>query len=651
MYLPYVNIKMGTNSVMRYSHGNTLPLTQLPFAMASFCPQTEVVSGQEGWFYNPNVPYLEGVRLTHQPSPWIGDYGTFLMTPQNDVVANTALGACSSFRIKDSVLASHYLKVHFLRSNSIFELTPTEYGCAIRLRFLDNRKSYLSFLATKGEYTYILDKETNTLYGTSNAQSRGTARDFKMYFTVKFPGDVVDFDGSYQGDGYIHVALKSQNVEARVGISYISFDMALLSLERDCGSKSFDKIKEDAQNNWEEKLSRIEIDTENEEQRKTFYSCMYRTFLFPHKAYEIKKDGGRVHYCAFDGSVRDGVLYTDTGFWDTSRTQFPLFSLIARDEYAEMLEGFVNTYSENGYLPRWHSLDEVGCMPSTLIDTVILDAAYNNICPKPVLEKSLDGMLHHANVKGAEARFGRNGVEEYLKYGYVPCNLYKESVNLTLDAAYGDWCIAQVAKFLGKNGIYEEYMTRSGNYANIFDKETGFMRGKDTSGNFRPDFDPTSWGIDYTEGSAWQSSHFVPHDIDGLCQLCGGKEKLLEKLNELFNTPPTFRVFGYGGEIHEMSEMAQVDFGQCAISNQPSFHIPYLYAYLGEKGKCEHWVSKMCAELFSWETGYPGDEDNGSMSAWYIFSTLGMYPLCAGKELIKIKPLVKSAKILGKKIF
>ncbi len=651
MYLPYVNIKMGTNSVMRYSRGNTLPLIQLPFAMASFCPQTEIVSGQEGWFYNPNVPYLEGVRLTHQPSPWIGDYGTFLMAPQNDVVSDTARGACSSFRQADAALQPNYLKIHFLRSNCVFELTPTEYGGAVRLSFLDNRKSYLSFLATKGEYTYKLDKKTGILYGTSNAQARDTAKNFKMYFTVKFPGDVVDFDSSYQGNGCIHVALKSQIVEARIGVSYISFDMALNSIERDCSDKTFEELEAEGKANWEEKLSRIEIDTENEEQKKTFYSCMYRTFLFPHKAYEIKNDGGRVHYCASDGSVRDGVLYTGTGFWDTARTQFPLFSIIAREEYAQMLEGFVNVYLESGFLPRWHALDEVGCMPSTLIDPVILDAAYNNIGTRELLKKALDGMIHHANVKGKEARYGRNGVEEYLKLGYVPCNLYKESVNLTLDAAYGDWCIAQVAKILGMNDTYDKYMARAKNYTNIFDKETGFMRGKDTEGNFRQGFDPISWGGDYTEGSAWQNSHFVPHDIEGLAQLYGGKERLIEKLDELFDTPPTFRVFGYGGEIHEMSEMAQVDFGQCAISNQPSFHIPYLYAYLGEKGKCEQWVGKMCAELFSSEVGYPGDEDNGSMSAWYIFSTLGMYPLCAGKELIKIKPLVKSAKILGKKIF
>ncbi len=650
MYLPFVNIKMGTGSSMRYSCGNTLPLTQLPFAMASFCPQTERMIGQENWFYKPDAPFCEGIRLTHQPSPWIGDYGTFLMSVQNDVVSDTAEGACSSFRHKDTVLSPHYMRLHLLRPNAIFELTPTERGGTVRISCLDKRQSYLSFLPISGNYTYTLDKEKGILYGTSDGQARNTAKNFKMYFAVKFDKDSADLEGSYGTESYFHLALKNQNFECKLGISYISHQMAEEALARECGDKSFDAVKIEAERAWEEKLSRIEIETEDEEQKHIFYSCMYRCFLFPHKAHEIDKNGNIVHYCPCDGGLKDGVMYTDTGFWDTARTQFPLFALMARDEYAEMLEGFVNTYSDSGFLPRWPSLDEAGCMPSTLIDPVVLDAVYNKIGSYAVWKQALLGMIHHANQKGNEPRFGRRGIEEYKKLGYVPCDLYKESVNLTLDASYGDWCISELIKLLGTNDPYLEYLERSRNYRNIFDKKTGFMRGRTSSGEFEEGFDPTSWGGSYTEGSAYQSSHFVPHDIDGLCELYGGKDELIKKLDEIFDTPPTFRVFGYGGEIHEMSEMASVDFGQCAISNQPSFHIPYLYAYLGKPEKTHYWVSRMCAELFTRDS-YPGDEDNGSMSAWYILSTLGMYPLCAGKEMIKTKPLVKSAKIMNKKIF
>jgi len=650
MYLPYVNIKMGTGSTMRFSRGNTLPLTQRPFAMASFCPQTERLSGRENWFYNPDAPYCEGVRLTHQPSPWIGDYGSFLMTVQNDVVANSGESSCSSFKQADTILSPHYMRIHLLRPNAVFELTPTERGGAIRITCLDNRKSYFSLLPVGGNYTYTIDREKNVLLGTSDLQARGTAKGFKMYFAIKFPEGSVDYHSSYGGDGYMHLCLTKSVFECKIGISYISHQMAMDSVLRECGNKSFDVIKREAQNEWEEKLSRIEIDTEDEDQKRVFYSCMYRCFLFPHKAYEIKKDGGRVHYSSFDGTVKDGVMYTDTGFWDTARTQFPLFTLIAREEYAEMLEGFVNIYKESVFLPRWPSLDEAGCMPSTLIDPVILDAVYNKIGSPTLWKEALAGMIHHANKRGNEKRFGREGVEEYVKYGYVPCDLYRESVNLTLDAAYGDWCIAELIKALGTTDPYLEYQRRSKNYKNIFDQKTGFMRGKTSDGKFKDGFDPTSWGGDYTEGSAYQSSHFVPHDIEGLCELYGGKEKLLSKIDEIFDTPPAFRVFGYGCEIHEMSEMAQVDFGQCAISNQPSFHIPYLYAYLGKKEKTEQYVSRMCKELFTPDM-YPGDEDNGSMSAWYILSTIGRYPLCAGKEMIKINPLVKGVKIMNEKFY
>ena len=650
MYLPFVNIKMGTGSSMRYSRGNTLPLTQLPFGMASFCPQTERLGEEKNWFYKPDAPYCEGVRLTHQPSPWIGDYGTFLMTVQNDVLANTPRSACSSFKHRDAVLSPHYLKLHLLRPNATLELSPTERGAAVRITCHDSRRGYLSFLPVDGNYTYTLDKDGSVLLGTSDAQARGTAKDFKMYFAVELDKDGVDLDASYGGDGFFHLALKKQSIECKIGISYISHQMAREAILRECGGKDFEAVKVQAEAAWEEKLSRIEIEAENEEQKRVFYSCTYRCFLFPHKAHEILKSGDAVHYCPYDGTVKSGVMYTDTGFWDTSRTQFPLFTLMARDEYGEMLEGFVNIYEESGFLPRWHSLDEDGCMPSTLIDPVILDAVYNKIGSQRVWERALDGMIHHANHKGKESRYGRKGVEEYKKYGYVPADLYGENVNLTLDAAYGDWCIAQLIDRLGASYPKSEYLERAKNYKNIFDKETGFMRGKTTKGEFTAPFDPISWGGDYTEGSAYQSSHFVPHDIEGLCELYGGREAFIKKLDEIFETPPAFRVFGYGGEIHEMSEMAQVDFGQCAISNQPSFHIPYLYAYLGETEKAEHWVKRICEELFT-PDAYPGDEDNGSMSAWYILSALGMYPICAGKEMIKIKPLVKSAKIMNKKIF
>lgn len=639
---------MGTASVQRRSYGNTLPLTQLPFGMASFCLQTEA---RGSWFYHPDHEFCEGVRLTHQPSPWIGDYGTFIMMPQNDSVAKKAAWAWSGYKIGDSVQAPDYLKLTFLRSNSIFELTPTERGAAVRITFLDERESYLSFLPAKGNYTYSLDEATDTLIGTTDGHSIDDAKDFKMYFAVKFLDGSADFSKSYstdeRGEIGMHIFAKSRKMELRIGISYISAELARLAIERECGDLCFEELREKAREAWEEKLSRIEIEAESDEQMRTFYSCLYRTFLFPHKAYELDKDNNTLHYSPFDGKTRTGVRYTDNGFWDTYRTVYPLFTLIARDEFAEMLDGFVNDYKECGWLPRWPSIGEFGCMPSTLIDAVIAEAAVNGIGSRETLEAALEGMLHHANNEASDHRYGRNGAASYLKYGYVPRDEMGESVNLTLDAAYGDFCIAAVARVLGRDDIVSEYLVRSKNYKNLFDKESGFMRGKDKFGNMAENFDPIAWGGEYTEGSAWQNSFAVPHDVEGLALLYGGKDELIKKLDELFATPPRYRVGGYNTEIHEMTEMAAADFGQMAISNQPSFHIPFLYAALGEQEKTDYWVEKLAREAFnSGNAGYPGDEDNGSMSAWYIFAVLGMYRLCPGKdEWIRCKRLVKSAKI------
>ncbi len=654
-YLPLVNIKQGTKSTVRYSNGNTLPLVQLPFAMCGFSAQTRY---DGGWYYLPDERSLEGIRLTHQPSPWINDYGTFLFTPQTDRVYDNFKDAWSGYRPEEAVMRPDYMKVRFLRSKTDFELTPSVRGCKIRLTYPEGRTPYFSILPVKGNYGFEIDYELNAVKGWTDCKSGGTAVDFKTYIIAKFDSPI-DKENSYFGksgcegkEACVHIAFKEKEVNVDVSSSYISFEQAHENLNQDCQGKDFDALRSEAESLWEEYLSRIEIETDDENQLKTFYSCMYRTGLFPHKAYEIDNKGNRIHYCPSDGAVREGVRYTDNGFWDTYRSEFPLLALIGKKEYAEMLEGFIVDYKEGGWLPRWPSIGERGCMPSTLLDAVIADAAIKGIIGGELLETALEGMLNHANNDAPDEDYGREGASEYVKLGYVPKDKFNNNVNLTLDAAYGDFCIAQVAKVLGRDDLIDEYMARSKNYKNLFDTQTGFMRGKYSDGTFSDSFDPYDWGGDYTEGSAWQSSFAVPHDFEGLAELYGGKDKLIAKLDELFAAKPDYNIGGYNVEIHEMTEMAAVDFGQCAISNQPSFHIPYIYAELGETEKTEYWVKRLCEEAFSFtDDGFPGDEDNGATASWYILSTLGIYDICPGKnKYIKIRKLVKSAKILGKEI-
>ncbi len=653
-YLDYVNTKQGSKSVHRFSSGNTLPLVQMPFGMAAFAPQT--VENNVRWYYHPDSHSLEGIRLTHQPSPWIADYGAMVFMPQNKMMGGADGEArWSGYRPEEAILTPYYLKTRFLRSRADFELSPTERGAAVRISFDEEGDNYFSALPVKGMCTYRFDSKTNTLFASTDMHMSGEAVKFREYIVLRFPEGSVDCEKTLVSCGErfkngtktrgkkagIHIYLKSKITEIKLATSYISFEQALLNLETELSGKTLDEVKAFAQETWEGYVSRIKIETKDEKIFKTFYSCMYRAFLYPHKCYEYDKNGDAIHYCPHDGSTRKGVRYTDNGFWDTYRTVYPFFALVAKDELREMLVAFINEYKESGWLPRWLSIGECGCMPSTLVDAVICDGAVKGFIDNDTLGIALEGMLKHSTTNSHHRNFGRNGAESYCRLGYVPYEEEKESVNLTLDAAYGDWCIAEIAKILGKTDIEKEYRLRATNYKNLFDKESGFMRAKDKKGEFRPDFTPFGWGRDYTEGSAWQNSFAVPHDIEGLADLYGGKDKLIAKIDELFATPPYYEIIGYNCEIHEITELAAIDFGQCAISNQPSFHIPYIYSALGDVEKTAYWVERLCKEAFSYEDdGFPGDEDNGTTAIWYIFGVLGLYPFCPGKpEYVKGKKL------------
>ncbi len=355
---------------------------------------------------------------------------------------------------------------------------------------------------------------------------------------------------------------------------------------------------------------------------------MYRTLIFPRKFYEYNNEDRIVHFSPATGNIEYGYMYTDIGFWDVFRTLFPLMTIIRPKELEKMIEGFLNYYKESGWLPKWISPSERGAMPGTLIDSVLADA----ITKKLSVDKEIafEAMLKNATVISDNKLFGRQYLDEYLKYGYV-INDHNENVNITQDYSYSDFCISQVAKILGNEELHDKYYKMSMNYRNLVDTKYCLMRGKDKFGNFTKEFNPLAWGGDYCEGSAYQNSWFVPHDIEGYSLFVGGKEKFFKKIDELFNLNPDFNVGTYKKVIHEMLEMANTNFGQCAISNQPSFHIPYLFAELGETDKSNIYIEKILKEGFSYkDDGFPGDEDNGSMAAWYILSSIGLYQFAPG---------------------
>lgn len=647
-YLSYVNVKQGSASSMRFSNGNTLPLTQLPWGMAGFIPQTEV--RDKNWYFHPGDRSLEGVRLTHQPSPWIGDFGALIFMPQAGKPFTDADARWSGYRPENAVLAPDYMRLCFLRSEATLELTPTERGAAMRLTYCSD-KPYFSLISAGKSFSCSLDAPSRRIYGSTDFCSRKVPDGYRMYFVAEFDCDFDVSETAVEPERAVHAAMKEKMFNVRFAISFISEQQAVRNLENELSGRDFDMLRSAASERWESILGRVRIETDDMDLMRTFYSCLYRTFLYPNKMYEIDSDGEPVHYDSYNDKVRSGIMYTNNGFWDTYRTVYPLYSIIAPDEFAEILDGYLQLYDNTGWLPKWPSLTETGCMPGSLVDAVLAQGAVSGILTGNKLRKALEGMLKHASQAG-EGPFGRTHLACYLEYGYVARDIATESVNCSLDYAYGDFCIARVAQCLGETEIMEEYDKRSKNYRRLFDASTGFMRGRDLSGNMSDSFDPFAWGGEYTEGSAWQSSFAVCHDIEGLAKLHGGREALLKKLDELFATPPYYRIGGYGREIHEMTEMAAQDFGQCAISNQPSFHFPWLFAVLGRQDKTAYWVKRLVMEAFSWKSdGFPGDEDNGTTAAWYVFAVLGIYPVCPGKpEFVKGIPLVGKMWLCGKEL-
>lgn len=648
--LQYVNCKQGTDSVARFSNGNTLPLTTLPHSHAMFAPQTDVSRG--AWFYHPKDRSFEGIRLTHQASPWVNDFSYFCFMPQTGRLIADVNARWSGFRPQDAELKPHRMHVKLLRYRTAFTLAPTQTGCVMRVKVDESAdRPVFAVLPFDFDTEITVDEKTRTVAGFTTSYTNAPYRDdFKIYF-------VFQFDCRISGEMRERVSCKAESVgvvlekreyTVRLATSYISEAQARLNLKRETENVSYEQAETAAAAAWESLLGRVQIEAD-EPTLRTFYSCMYRAFVFPNRFYEYDAFDKPVHVNPETLEVKSGVCYTNNGFWDTYRTVYPFYSLVIPEKLDEINEGWLNLYDDRGTLPRWPTPSEFNCMPGTLIEAVFADAIVKGLLSERNARRALDAMVKNTAFESHDRMIARKCTHQYKTLGYVPYTMCHESVNETLDSAYGDFCIAAAARALGDERTAETFFKSSMNYKNVFDPAVGFMRGKDENGNFRDEaFDCYAWGRDYTEGSVWQNGFAVPHDYEGLAALYGGKDAFLRKLDALFAAPPLYSVGGYGHEIHEMTEMAAVDLGQCAISNQPSFHLPFLYAEFGQKQKSRAIVEKIVREHFSAaDDGYPGDEDNGTTACWYLFAVLGLYPTCPGKDTFTvIGPLVEKARIV-----
>lgn len=641
----YVNPLVGTLSKVSLSTGNTYPAIALPWGMNFWMPQTGKMG--DGWAYVYTADKLRGFKQTHQPSPWINDYGQFAIMPITGKPVFNEDERASWFSHKAEVAKPYYYRVYLADHDVVTELTPTERAVMFRFTFPETNHSYVVVDALdRGSSVKIIPSE-NKIIGYTTRNSGGVPDNFKNYFVIKF-----DKPFTYKAavaDGQIkqgtteatvnHAGAiigfktkRGEQVHARIASSFISPEQAELNLQ-ELGNLSFDQIKAQGRQTWNKTLSRIEVEDKNVDHLRTFYSCLYRSVLFPRSFYEKNANGKIVHYSPYNGQVLPGYMFTDTGFWDTFRCLFPMLNLIYPSMNVKMQEGLANAYLESGFLPEWASPGHRGCMVGNNSASVVADAYLKGLRGYDA-ETLWKAVTHGANaVHPKVSSTGRLGWEYYNKLGYVPYDVkINENVARTLEYAYDDWCIYQFGKSLGKSEKeLAQYKKNAMNYKNVFDKETNLMRGRNQDGKFQTPFSPLKWGDAFTEGNSWHYSWSVFHDPQGLINLMGGKQTFIQMLDSVFNVPPLFDDSYYGGVIHEIREMQIMNMGNYAHGNQPIQHMIYMYNYAGEPWKAQYWIREVMDKLYTPQAdGYCGDEDNGQTSAWYVFSAMGFYPVCPG---------------------
>ncbi len=641
-----VNTLMGSDSEFKLSNGNTYPAIALPWGMNFWTPQTARMG--DGWVYNYDAYKIQGFKQTHQPSPWINDYGQFSLFPLTGALKIAGEERASWFSHKAETARPHYYSVYLADYDVTTEITPTERAAMFRFTFPKNEKSWVVVDAfDRGSYIKVIPAE-NKVIGFTTRNSGGVPENFRNYFVIQFDkpfaenliwsgketvAGVLELQDKHVGAALRFVTVKGEKVHARVASSFISAEQAELNL-RELGSDNFDQVCQKGKEIWNRELSRISVEGGTSDQVKTFYSCLYRTMLFPRKFFEFDREGRMVHYSPYNGQVLLGAMFTDNGFWDTFRAVFPFFNLMYPELNAQIQEGLVNAYKESGFLPEWASPGHRDCMIGSNSATLIADA-YLKGARGYDINTLYEAVLKNSKTEGPLSSVGRKGVDYYNKLGYIPYDVkINENTARTLEYAFADWTIWRLAKALKRpQAEIDLFAQRALNYRNVFDPETKLMRGKNQDGTFQSPFNPFKWGDAFTEGNSWHYTWSVFHDIQGLIDLMGGPKAFTGMLDSVFIVPPVFDESYYGQVIHEIREMQIMNMGNYAHGNQPIQHMIYLYNYAGQPWKTQKWVREVMNRMYApTPDGYCGDEDNGQTSAWYVFSAMGFYPVTPGSD-------------------
>mgnify|MGYP000174531068 FL=1 len=658
-YTQYVNPMMGTESTFELSTGNTYPVIAMPWGMNFWTPQTGKMG--DGWQYMYTATKIRGFKQTHQPSPWINDFGQFSLMPVVGKPEFDENKRASWFSHKGEEAHPYYYKVYLADYDIVTEMVPTDRAAMFRFTFPETEDSYVVIDAfDKGSSITVIPQE-NKIVGYSTKNSGGVPDNYKNYFVVVFDKPftyqatfsdstlhekVLEQTGNHTGAVIGFKTAKGEKVHARVASSFISLEQAELNL-KELGNDNLETLAQKGKDTWNDVLSRIEVEGGTLDQYRVFYTCLYRSLLFPHKFYEIDANGQVVHYSPNNGQVLPGYYYTGTGVWDTFRCLFPLLNLFYPSVNKEMQESFLNAYRESGFYPEWSSPGHRGCMVGNNTASVLADAYLKGVCVDDT-KTMWEGLMAAVNgVHPTVSSSGRLGYEYYNKLGYVPYDVkINENAARTLEYAYDDWCLYQLAKKLDRpKKEINLFAKRAMNYKNLFDPETKLMRGKNEDGTFMKPFSPLKWGDAFTEGNSWHYTWSVFHDPQGLIDLMGGKETFVQMMDSVFNVPPLFDDSYYGFVIHEIREMTVMNMGNYAHGNQPIQHMIYLYNYAGQPWKAQYWLRQVMNRMYTpTPDGYCGDEDNGQTSAWYVFSAMGFYPVCpASDQYVLGAPLFKKA--------
>ncbi|CAN1547258.1 COG3537 Putative alpha-1,2-mannosidase [Flavobacteriaceae bacterium] len=653
----YVNPLVGTDSKKELSNGNTYPVIAMPWGMNFWTPQTNKMG--DGWCYQYAATKIRGFKQTHQPSPWINDYGAFSIFATTENLVFDEDKRESWYSHKAEISTPHYYKAYLANYNTTVEITPTERAACFRITYPQTDKAYLivdGFF--KNSYIKVFPKERKIIGFACNA-SGGVPSNFKNYFVIHVDKDFdqsftvedgailedkLEVESKHSGSIIRFKTKANEQVNLKIASSFISLEQAELNLKREIGDNTFDQIVQKGKAEWNKQLSRISVEGDTDAQLTTFYTAMYRTMLFPRKFFEFEKDNKIVHYSPYNGKVLDGYMFTDNGFWDTFRAAFPLLTIVFPELNSQIMEGLANAYKESGWLPEWASPGHRDCMVGSNSAILITDSYLKGI-PNKEIKTLYEAIVKNSQNEGPLSSVGRFGVDYYNKLGYVPYNVgKKENTARTLEYAFADYNIWKLSIALNRPQTeIDIFAKRAHNYKNVFDKSVNFMRGRNEDGTFQSPFQPDKWGDAFTEGCSWHWTWCVFHDVQGLIDLMGGKTKFIEKMDSVFITPPTFDYSYYKKQIHEITEMLIMNMGQYAHGNQPIQHMPYLYNYAGEPWKTQYHVREIMNKLYTpAPDGLCGDEDNGQTSAWYVFSAMGMYSVAPGtNQYVLGAPLFK----------